>query len=114
MAGEKTAPGFIRRAYLELMRNMATVVAYSFAASYLLKNLPVIYGGTAFAAIAGGGLLLLALHGAGCASSLFADSLVARYRLLHGRRWLIMPTVLLVVAAMNFVPVIAAFELPRG
>lgn len=90
------------RAYLECMRNMATVVAYALGASFLIHKAPVILGGRWVAVVIGMLLYAASFWGAYCAADQLANAVIARHSELRKRRWVLltalMPGALILLA----------------
>jgi hypothetical protein len=74
------------RAYLEGMRNMATVVAYALGASFLIHKAPVLLGSHWCAWVAGIALYVASLGGAFCAVDQLVNALITRHPGLRRRR----------------------------
>lgn len=82
------------RAYLECMRNMATVVPYALGASFLIHKMPVILGSRRASWPVGLLLYAAGVGGAVCAVDQFINALIARHPNLRRRRWLFLALML--------------------
>jgi hypothetical protein len=103
------------RAFLEAMQNMAMVVAYAFGASYLMRKPPVVFGSSAYFAITGFLIYILALHAAVFTTGLFFSAFVERFPNIRRRKRLFFvlfaPFIMLLFFAMLCVPWIVTFKL---
>ncbi len=111
----------VKRAMLECMRNMGTVAAYSFGASYLLHKHPAILGKPLIAVSLGGLLLVITSVGALSAAELFVDAVFQRHIDPKDPRWrkrhqfgLLVAATMLVFLGLAAVPMLIVFELPRS
>ena len=110
----------IKRAMLECMRNMGTVAAYSFGASYLLHKHPAILGEELIAVCLGVLLLLITSFGALSAAELFVDAVFQRHVEPKDPRWrkrhqfsLLVAATMLLFLGLAAVPTLIVFAIPR-
>lgn len=89
---EQLIPGLVKniefkRAKLECLRNMATMTAYTFGASYLTHQRPRIWGSHVPSVVIGSLLFLVAIWGTISAAELFLDASMRHYSVLRfGKR----------------------------
>ncbi|WNL47914.1 hypothetical protein RKE25_09910 [Dyella sp. BiH032] len=109
-----------KRSMLECMRNMGTMAAYSFGASFLLKKHPPIAGSAVLPIVIGALLFGLTIAGSIWSAELLVDGIIKRYVDPHHPRWqthagrlIIIVPIMAVFLALASTPAIIVFELPR-
>ncbi|MEV8520903.1 hypothetical protein ABZR86_13985 [Dyella marensis] len=102
-----------KRAYLEFVRNMATVVAYGFAAGFLFRKHPMLLGSELLPFALGFILYIAAMIAAYCASDLFTDAIMIRFDHFKRFRLALVLGMLGFVLCLIWVPYIVAFKLDK-